>query len=385
MNKQLYDNNNYIILHNNIPLFKDENITLPDQELVLYLLLQLNYNISKGRGITSVITLLDIMCLRRDSKRIIGDIRIALYNLIVKGLVSNIYTINFEEIEIRLEVKKDEETGKETTNVKGISNIDSFYYELDLPEEQYFKIHEKFLYEIFNYSKGKKLEKFSLVRYLCCVLRVISCDSRFGWLTQGSVEFLNSRTITTYNNILQEDLHIIRYNNDYVTEKFRYCSTYFSLYDDKENFDKQLADTVKERKLIKKDKEKSNNNRRSKQQLNNKDKQIAEETDEDKIKQLKKEKAEIIAEREENNNEIWQADKTNAVNANFNNNNSTPPPEFKYDPFKTKTEKEKQDEVKKLLAQGYKYFELNPEQRNIYDAMQVCFDLGLDESDGLPF
>jgi hypothetical protein len=348
MNKQLYDNDNYIILHNDIPLDKDKNITLTDHELVLYMLLQLNYNISKSRGITSINTLLDIMCLRRDSKRIIGDIRIALYNLIEKGLISNIYTISFEEIKMKLEVDKK----KKTTTVKGINNTDCFYYKLDLPGEQYFKIHERFLYDIFSYSKGKKLEKFSLVRYLCCVLRVISCDARFGWLTQGSVDFLNSRTITTYNNILQEDLHIIRYNNDYVTEKYRYCSTYFSLYDDKENFDKQLADTVEVKGLIKKDKQKSNNNRSTKQQLNNKDKQIAEETNEETIRQLKKEKAEIITEREENNNELYRGDKTNVVTVNFDKKatSSQPPEFFINDPFKTQVEKE--DEVKKLIAKG---------------------------------
>ena len=79
----------------------------------------------------------------------------------------------------------------------------------------------------------------------------------------------DSRTIQRYNKILQDDLHLIRYNNNYLTPDKHYCTTFIGNWDDEVNFNYQLQIEVSAKGLIYTDKVKSNVKRSVKQKINN--------------------------------------------------------------------------------------------------------------------
>jgi len=117
---------------------------------------------------------------------------------------------------------------------------------------------------------SKNLNKFNIIRYFIACRRVSNNDSKFGYLTQGKLKQLvtDSRTIQRYNKILQDDLHLIRYNNSYLTQDKHYCTTYIGYWDDEINFNHQVKIEVESKGLIHTDKVKSNERRSVQQKVN---------------------------------------------------------------------------------------------------------------------
>lgn len=164
-------------------------------------------------------------------------------------------------------------TYKEISDKNPISTKDfMFYVEIPIPlENLYFKVFDKGIDDIFEYLQDKKLNKFNLVRYYIACSRVSNNEANFGYLTQGKLKKLvsDSRTIQKYNKILQDELRLILYNNNYLTPDKHYCTTYIGKWDDEKNFNYQLKAEVEGKGLIYTDKTKSNERRSIQQKINN--------------------------------------------------------------------------------------------------------------------
>lgn len=259
----------YTIMDNDLYL----DFTISNEELVTYMLLQKNYNKAKGISLCSINMLLDFMYVRHNN-RIAQDIRNSINSLIDKEYVTNIYDLHFQPIAF-----------------EDVDNKDLFYIELLIPENNYFKIYDYHTDKIFSYIKTTNIDKFNFVRYFIATQRVISNSSGFGYLTQTTVKKLcgESKTVSNYNRILQEDLHIIRYCSDYITEKKQYCSTYIGRYEDVNNFEMLLKAEVESKGLVHSDKKKSNEKRSKKQLINKTEKKIIESDKDAEIKRLQEE------------------------------------------------------------------------------------------------
>lgn len=267
------NNDYYIKLPNDI--YDDLSIT--NEELTILSLLYQSYMQYKSLSLTSIYIIAEHMMMVDTSKnrKINKIIRESIDGLINKGYINDLYDVKHNKISI----------------IK--DKYFPFYVELiEPPENNYFVIYDEEIIRIFEYLKKSNLSKFNLIRYFIACKRVSNNQSNFGYLTQGKLRKLvnNSRTIQRYNRILQDDLHLIRYNNSYLTEDKHYCTTYIGKYDDEANFNNQLQIEVSSKGLIHTDKVKSNIRRRISQKINNindsDDKDIRIKELEDQLRQL---------------------------------------------------------------------------------------------------
>lgn len=244
----------YIKLHNDIY----DNLNVTNEELTILVLLYRNYMQYKSIAICSIQMILDYMFVNiSNNRKTIKTIKDSIYGLITKGYITNLYNLYYQVIE-------------ENNLIKNKDSL--FYVELAIPpESNYFKVFDKDINSIFEYCQGENISKFNLIRYFIACKRVSNNDSNFGYLSQGKLKQLvsDSRSIQRYNKILQDDLHLIRYCNDYLTLEKHYATTFIGSWDDVGNFNIQVEAEVRVRGLVHTDKIKSNKRRSTKQKINN--------------------------------------------------------------------------------------------------------------------
>lgn len=228
---------------------------IKNDEITIMLLLYRNYIQYKSVSLCSIGLLLDYMKFSiHNNSEIINNIK-DIFNLLIKNKrILGLYDIYYNIISIE--------------DIKDKNYL--FYVELTIPPTMnYTQIYDKEMDKIFTYSKGTNLNKSSIIRYFVACRRVINSQSRFGFLTQSKLKILlsDSRTIHKYNKILQDDLHLIRYCNDYITSQKHYCTTFIGYWDEKSNFDNQIKFAVSEQKLIPINKTNANAKRSIKQKI----------------------------------------------------------------------------------------------------------------------
>ena len=244
--------NDFIKLPNDIY----DNLDITNEELTVLALMYRNYQLYKNIGVCSIEMIVKIMRFNTQKNHdIVPTIKEAIFGLLEKKFIVKILNIYKEEITVE-DIKKDT----------------LFYVELVKPlDEYYFKVYDKDLDHIFKQLESDKTSKFNIVRYFIACCRVSNNDSQFGYLSQGKLKQLlnDSKTIHKYNIILQDELHLIRYNNNFLTPERRYCTTFIGKYDDEKNFNLQLQIEVSAKNLIHTDKIVSNKRRSKKQEINN--------------------------------------------------------------------------------------------------------------------
>jgi len=249
-----YLNESYIKLPNEIY----DNSAITNEELTVLTLLYRNYMQYKSIGICSVQMLVEYMQFdTQKNHKIIATIKDAIKGLVAKGYITQLYDLYYQEISL------DNDSGNKNS---------VFYVELTPPpDSNYFIINDRDLNHIFKQLKSTKISKFNLIRYFIACRRVSNNESKFGYLSQSKLKLLlnDSKTIQKYNKILQDDLHLIRYNNSYLTSEKHYCTTFIGRYDDEIGFKVNLKAEVDRQGLIFTDKIASNKRRSKKQQINN--------------------------------------------------------------------------------------------------------------------
>ena len=257
---------------------------ISNEELTILALLHRNYNSATLRTLCSIQMLIDYM--HKDSRvdrKIVKTIKDSIVSLMSKKYKYK-YNNKKDKKEYIIEKVyitelKDIHYNKITINdIKDKNYL--FYVGLTTPENQFMMINNIDIDNIFNYIKGVSLNKFALIRYFIACKRVIQNEANFGFITQSKLKSLisDSKTIQRYNKILQNDLNLIRYCNDYLTPDKHYCSTFIGLYDNTNNFNEQLKFYVDSQGLIPTDKTKANEKRSSKQKINNISKKINNDT-----------------------------------------------------------------------------------------------------------
>lgn len=226
--------------------------------------------------------LIDLMRVNtKNNTKIIGQIKEAIQSLLEKEYIINICNLDGE---------------------KRIDNKNTFFcLELKpIPEDFYFMIRDDDIDKILKYCQTTNISKYDLIRYFVACRRMSNNEANFGYLTQGKLKQLidDSRTIQRYNRILQDELHLIRYDNNYLTPEKLYCRTFIGEYDDK-SFDKKVKDTASFEGLVLTDKTKSNEKRSIKQKINNTEdktqiKQLEEKLDQLQYKDHSSDDEEII-------------------------------------------------------------------------------------------
>jgi len=244
--------NDFIKLPNDIY----DNMDITNEELTVLALMYRNYQLYKNIGVCSIEMIVKIMRFNTQKNHdIVPTIKEAIFGLLEKKFIVKILNIYKEEITVD-DIKKDT----------------LFYVELVKPlDEYYFKVYDRDLDHIFKQLESDKTSKFNIVRYFIACCRVSNNDSQFGYLSQGKLKQLlnDSKTIHKYNIILQDELHLIRYNNNFLTPERRYCTTFIGKYDDEKNFNLQLQIEVSAKNLVHTDKIVSNKRRSKKQEINN--------------------------------------------------------------------------------------------------------------------
>ena len=263
---------NYIMLPNTIY----DDLSISNEEVTVFVLMYKHYQLSKSIGLCSIQAIASMMKIDTSNNRgMVLKIKESIKGLTDKNYIIKFYDLSDEEI-----------TFKEATSSK-----DSLF-QIELirpPADHFFKLYDKDIIHIFNQLHGENISKFNIIRYFIACKRVSHNTSNFGYLTQGKLKNLitDSRTIQRYNKILQDDLHLIRYNNSYLTPDKHYCTTFIGNWDDEINFNYQLQIEVSAKGLIYTDKVKSNIKRSVKQKINNlsNDKDIKIKELEEKLKQ----------------------------------------------------------------------------------------------------
>lgn len=234
-----------------------DNLDMSNEEVTILILLYRNYMQYKSISLCSIALLTNYMRFNTSNNRkVIGDIKNIISSLIEKNFITSLYDMFYNAIT--------------TDDISDKNYI--FYVELPItPETEWFQICDNDLNKIFEALENTNVNKFNLIRYFIACRRVVSCESNFGYLTQAKLKQLinDSRTIKKYNKILQDELHLIRYCNDYLTPEKHYCTTFIGYWDDEENFNHQLKVAVENQKLIHTTKIKSNKKRSIKQKINN--------------------------------------------------------------------------------------------------------------------
>ena len=260
-----------------------DNLNITNEEMTVLTFMYRNYMQYKSLSICSIQMICDYMRINvSNNRKVITTIKDTIIELISKGYITKLYNIYYEDVDdndIPLSIN---------SIIKDKYSI--FYVELvPPPADHYFEIYDSEINYILKELGSKNLNKFNIIRYFIACRRVSCNNSKFGYLTQGKLKQLvsDSRTIQRYNKILQDDLHLIRYNNSYLTEEKHYCTTYIGYWDDETNFNHQLQIEVSGKNLIHTDKIKSNIKRSVKQKINNiiSDKDIKIKELEDKLKQ----------------------------------------------------------------------------------------------------
>ena len=266
--------NSYIKLPNDIY----DNLNVSNEELTILILMYRNYQQYKSIGLCSIQMICDYMRINiSNNRKVINIIKDSISQLSNNGYIINIYNLYYDDCEGSINaIIKDKDT--------------LFYVELTPPPtERYFEIYDKNINYIFEKLASKNLNKFNLVRYYIACVRVSHNDSNFGYLSQTKLKQLisDSRTIQRYNKVLQDDLHLILYNNNYLTPEKHYCTTFIGKYGDEDNFNKQVEIEVSMKGLVHTDKIKSNVKRSVKQEINHllDDKDIKIKELEEKLKQ----------------------------------------------------------------------------------------------------
>ena len=253
----------YVKLPN--PIYDD--LSISNEELTILTLLYRNYQQYKSIGISSIDILAKLMFVDASrNRKIVDTIREAITGLVEKEYILELYDLHYELI-----------------STDDLSKDTLFFVKLIKPlENYYFKVFDKHLDKIFDYVQSTNIGKFSLIRYYIACCRVSNNQACFGYLSQTKVKGLvnNSKTIQRYNKILQDDLHLIRYNNSYLTEDKHYCTTYIGHWDDEANFNRQLETEIIGKGLIYTDKTQSNERRSVQQKINNVNNLTLEELEE---------------------------------------------------------------------------------------------------------
>jgi hypothetical protein len=228
-----------------------DNIYITNEEITLAILLYRNYTYYQSVSLNSIETICEYMYINTNSnKRMLPRIKNILLSMQQKNIILNFYDLHY------LNLLLDD-----------INKHQCFYVELSPPpEENYFMIKNIDIDSIFKALQGSNLSKFNLIRYFIACMRVTNNENNFGYLSQSKLKKLinDSKTIQNYNKILQDDLNLIRYNNDYLTPEKYYCTTFISTYDNK-NFDKLIQTEVNNQHLVYTDKIVSNTKRSIKQ------------------------------------------------------------------------------------------------------------------------
>ena len=253
-----------------------DNLSISNEEMTVLILLYRNYQQYKNLGLCSIQIICDLMRINvSNNRKLISTIKDTIIELMNKGYIIKLYN---------LYCKDHDNNGNKLSINSIIKDKDStFYVELiPPPENGYFKIFDEEINYIFEELASKNLNKFNIIRYFIACRRVSGNDSKFGYLTQGKLKQLvtDSRTIQRYNKILQDDLHLIRYNNSYLTPDKHYCTTYIGHWDDEANFNRQLETEISGKGLIYTDKTQSNERRTVQQKINNIDNLTLEELEE---------------------------------------------------------------------------------------------------------
>ena len=279
---------NFIMLPNSIY----DDLSISNEEVTVFVLMYKHYQLSKSIGLCSIQAIASMMKIDTSNNRgMVLKIKESMKGLTDKNYIIKFYDLSDEEI-----------TFEEATSSK-----DSLF-QIELirpPEDHFFKLYDKDIIHIFNQLHGENISKFNIIRYFIACKRVSHNTSNFGYLTQGKLKKLitDSRTIQRYNKILQDDLHLIRYNNSYLTPDKHYCTTFIGNWDDEVNFNYQLQIEVSAKGLIYTDKIKSNIKRSVKQKINNilSEKDIKIKELEEKLKQyeeLQYKEKELVKENE---------------------------------------------------------------------------------------
>lgn len=235
-----------------------DNLNLSNEELTILILLYRNYMHYYSISLCSLDMLCNYMFINSNSNKKIIKILIDIFSsLSEKEFIINLYNLHYNNI-----------------LVSDILNKNYLFYVklLPTPSNDYLIIKNKEIDSIFQYLNNSNIGKFSLIRYFIACRRSCNNERNFGYLTQGKLKKLvtDSRTIQRYNKILQDELHLIRYNNNYLTSEKHYSTTFIGLYDDKDNFDFQVKCEVEQQGLIYTDKIESNLKRSVTQKVNNK-------------------------------------------------------------------------------------------------------------------
>lgn len=247
-----------------------DDLSIKNEEFTILILLYRNYLLYReGLTLCSINLLTTYLRYNTATNRnIIKTIKDILISLAEKKYIYGLYDICYKEISVEDIVSKDY----------------LFYCKLIAPpDNNYFEIQDKEINLILEEIQGVNLNKFNLIRYFCACRRVAHCAEKFGYLTQSKLKGLvnDSSTVQRYNKLLQDNLHLIRYNNSYLTADRHYCTTFIGTWDDEASFTANLQAEVDRLGLIHTDKVVSNRKRSVKQRLNNaviaeKDKEIAE-------------------------------------------------------------------------------------------------------------
>jgi hypothetical protein len=290
-------NENFIMLPNSIY----DDLSISNEEITVFVLMYKHYQLSKSIGLCSIQAIASMMKIDTSNNRgMVLKIRDSIKGLVDKNYIIKFYDLSDEEI-----------TFEEAT----ISKDSLFQIELIRPpEDHFFKLYDKDIIHIFNQLHGENISKFNIIRYFIACKRVSHNTSNFGYLTQGKLKKLitDSRTIQRYNKILQDELHLIRYNNSYLTPDKNYCTTYIGNWDDEENFNHQLKIEVSSKGLKHTNKIKSNKKRSIQQKINNIDNLSIIELEELLKKKKELEYKEIIKDRDKkNDNSITYDNKSN--------------------------------------------------------------------------
>lgn len=241
-----------------------DNLDITNEEMTVLTLMYRNYMQYKSLGVCSIQMICDFMRVNvSNNRRIITTIKDTIIELVSKGYITKLYNLYYEDLD-------DKNMPLSINSI--IKDKDSlFYVELvQPPEDHYFEVYDNEINYILKELVSKNLNKFNIIRYFIACRRVSNNDSKFGYLTQGKLKQLvtDSRTIQRYNKILQDDLHLIRYNNNYLTVDKHYCTTYIGYWDDEDNFNHQVKIEVESKGLIHTDKIKSNERRSVQQKVN---------------------------------------------------------------------------------------------------------------------
>ena len=275
--------NSFIKLPNDI--YDDTSIT--NEEITILILLLRNYNERTSCSLCSVQMICDYMRVDVSNNRnLVATIKNSLIGLENKGYIAKVYNLcdeNYDKNNIKFTIK---------SIIKNKNTL--FLVELStIPISSYFKVFDRDINCIFKYLQHNNSNKFSLIRYFIACCRVSSNSKNFGYLTQNQLNGLvtDSRTIQGYNNVLQNELNLIVYNNDYLTTEYKYCTTYIGKYYAKDNFNRQLKLEVSKKGLIHTNKSISNMRRSIQQKINNAEKSIDDFTIEELETLLLKKKA----------------------------------------------------------------------------------------------